>query len=129
FFGFGPETFGSIVGDRSRFPDHYINSWHNEFLHVCIESGIFSLLVLAALYAFALYLLVRLFPGTRTGEGSSRSGFYFSALTMLVIIPSILFGSIMLSILNGMILKFVLAGYSYFAEESNVIRPMMWRFR
>ncbi|MFA6540470.1 MAG: O-antigen ligase family protein, partial [Bacteroidota bacterium] len=41
FFGFGPETFGSIVGDRSRFPDHYINSWHNEFLHVCIESGIF----------------------------------------------------------------------------------------
>lgn len=129
FLGFGPETFGSIAGDRSRFPDPNINSWHNEFLHVCIESGIFSVIVLAALYAFALFLLIRLFPASRKGPGPFRDGFCFTALTMLVIIPSILFGSIMLSILNGMILKFVLAGYSYIAEDSNVIQPILWRFR
>ncbi len=127
--GFGPETLRAIIGDRSRFFDPYINSWHNEILHVTIESGIIAPLLLLTIYGFSFFLLFKLKRPESLENNNGQFEFYFILFTILIIIPSIMFGSIMLSILNGLVLKFVLAFYSFTGEESEILKRRTWRFR
>jgi O-antigen ligase len=123
-FGFGPETFDSIVGDKTRFPDPLVSSWHNEFLQTQIESGIVATIILLLIYGSIGWIIVRLYKHLDTDEGKFM--FLFSILSFAVIIPSIMFGSIMFSILNEMILKFTFVCISYFAQQKSILKQYKW---
>jgi O-antigen ligase len=51
--GFGPRTFKDIFPYRAKLQDTEVGGWHNEYISIYIESGIFALLII--LY-FAGYL-------------------------------------------------------------------------
>lgn len=122
FFGFGPETFNTIIGDKGRLPDQFVNSWHNEILQTQIESGFAATLLLVLIYGSLAWIIYRLYSERQTTDG--RFIFLFTALSFVVTIPSIFFGSIMYSILNGMMLKFILACSAYFAHRNNLIKQL-----
>ena len=133
FFGFGPESFKNIEIDRSKFYDAAVASWHNEFLQIQIESGMFAALLLAILYGSVIWIFVKSYRQRKNLNGPNRNAelflLYFLLFSLFVIIPAIATGSIMLSILNGMIVKFVFACASYFAHSNNLLRTFTLRLR
>ncbi|MBA4311137.1 MAG: hypothetical protein C0417_00755 [Chlorobiaceae bacterium] len=62
-FGFGPRTFEQIFPLRNQLEDKLIASWHNDFLQVYMESGLFALFaflwIIAAIYYYG-FKIVRL---------------------------------------------------------------------
>jgi len=124
-FGFGPETFNLIAGDKSRFPDHRVNSWHNEFMQIQIESGIIATILLLLIYFVVAWMILQLRKGVNTEEGKFM--FYFSLFSFVVIVSSIMFGSLMFSILNGMMLKFIIASISSYSQRNNIVKQFQWR--
>ena len=133
FFGFGPETFKNIEIDRSKFYDAAVASWHNEFLQIQIESGMFAALLLAILYGSVIWIFVKSYRQRKNSNGPNRNvelfPLCFLLFSLFVIIPAIATGSIMLSILNGMIVKFVFACASYFACVNNLLKTYTLRLR
>lgn len=52
FTGFGPNTFSIIFPLKNEIVDKSINSWHNDFVQIYIERGIFALLIYVSIYVF-----------------------------------------------------------------------------
>ncbi len=59
--GFGPRTFEEIFPLRNQLEDKLIASWHNDYLQVYMESGIFALLaflwIIISIYYFGFKIL------------------------------------------------------------------------
>lgn len=126
FLGFGPETFKNVLPDRSMLYDPGVASWHNEFLQIQLESGIFALLALLAIYGSLVFVLFKL----RQFRDDGVHTFEFSVLlfSLCVIFPFIVTGSLVLSILNGMLLKFIIAYASVIASEKNIFKQYTVRW-
>lgn len=60
-FGFGPRTFEQIFPLREQLEDKLIASWHNDFLQVYMESGLFALIaflwIIIAIYYYGLKIV------------------------------------------------------------------------
>ncbi|HEX2788379.1 MAG TPA: O-antigen ligase family protein [Ignavibacteria bacterium] len=50
--GFGPNTFSIIFPLKNEIVDKSINSWHNDFVQIYMERGIFALLIYVSIYVF-----------------------------------------------------------------------------
>jgi O-antigen ligase len=54
-FGFGPRTFEQIFPLRNQLEDKLIASWHNDFLQIYMESGLFALIAFLWIIATIYY--------------------------------------------------------------------------
>lgn len=56
FLGYGPRTFHNIFPAVNNLNDKRVGSWHNDFIQVYLESGIFGLIFFAVLIITPIYL-------------------------------------------------------------------------
>ncbi|MCE1164107.1 MAG: O-antigen ligase family protein [Bacteroidetes bacterium] len=89
FLGFGPNTFTDIFMDRELLVDKLVKSWHNEYIQVYIESGIFALGVYLYMYAM---IIVKTFKAFRMKPAHHERNYLYSIFANLFIL--IVFGGV-----------------------------------
>lgn len=106
--GFGPETFQLIFDNWEEMGDKKVNSWHNDFIQLYIESGILGVvswaLILILLFVWSVKLILN--PAIETHD------FDFGWLGALLIIAYIIIGFFSVptvSITNAMLFRFIIA--------------------
>lgn len=55
FLGFGPRTFPDIFPYRDQLADKKVGAWHNEYIQIYLDSGIFALLVFLGMIALIMH--------------------------------------------------------------------------
>ncbi|MDR3609160.1 MAG: O-antigen ligase family protein [Ignavibacteriaceae bacterium] len=93
--GYGPRTFKSIFPLFSEMTDKGVGGWHNEFLQIYFDSGIFGLtaylLLIACIYFIGIKLLKsRIYTDVIIGLLFSVSSFILSAFTSGFITSAVL---------------------------------------
>lgn len=87
--GFGPDTFSDIFIYREQLTDKLVKSWHNEYIQVYIESGIFALGIY--LYMFIL-IFVNAYRALRMKPSPAERNYILSIFSNLFIL--IIFGGV-----------------------------------
>lgn len=88
FLGFGPRTFSKVFPFKEQFADKGINSWHNEFFQLYIESGIFAFLTVMFFYLLIFTEALKKFKLYEKGEPKDI------IIAMLFLIPSLILASV-----------------------------------
>lgn len=57
--GYGPRTFGNIFAKRELLRDKGINSWHNDYIQLYLETGLLGLLSYLALVFYSLFVSIK----------------------------------------------------------------------
>ena len=57
--GYGPRTFGDIFTNREMLQDKGVNSWHNDYIQLFLETGLLGLLGYLALVLYSLFVSIK----------------------------------------------------------------------
>ena len=55
FFGFGPNTFNIVFPLKNELADKMVASWHNDYLQIYMDSGIFAITAFVLIIIFVYY--------------------------------------------------------------------------
>lgn len=89
FLGFGPRTFPDIFPYRDQLADKKVGAWHNEYIQIYLDSGVFALLVFLGLIFVILH----------------RSNWVVFRLKKMLLVPDLEFAvlwSIIVILLSGL---------------------------
>lgn len=105
--GYGPLTFEDVFTSFDKLQDKKVNDWHNGFIQVYIESGVFALLSFLWLMIYSSSLAIKMAIRLKNTElGNLALG--CSALLLIFYVSSVSGGSIFGTI-NGQFYKLGLA--------------------
>lgn len=110
YFGYGPETFLSIVTDRSSLDDKNVSSWHNEYVQIAVESGIIGLAALCAFHLYGLKIVFTYLQRKIYRTVHYREYMLMTLYLFIVLFFESLFGSVTTSIFGGFLFKFGFVG-------------------
>lgn len=113
--GFGPRTFQEIFPHKEHFADKEINQWHNDFIQIYMESGIFALLIYLILIVYIFYSGIKLLKKVKQNQFSFNIVFA-SLVGMLGLIVSSFLGGFITSPILSVLFVFVL---NLFIAEKN----------
>ncbi|MFI5253657.1 MAG: O-antigen ligase family protein [Bacteroidota bacterium] len=103
--GFGPETFLVVFNDWQTMGDRHVGSWHNDFIHLYMESGIVGVLGwLGVLGTFSFVSLKVL----RYGKDVSRRIGWMGILLIIAYLITGCFSIPTFSITNAILFRFLL---------------------
>jgi O-antigen ligase len=112
FLGFGPQSFGVLLNDRTSLADVNVSSWHNDFIQITIESGLGGFLLAVVLM---ILLLIAVYRSSLRRRESEKFRIYSYCLLFSAI--GILFDNLLqgiyFSVLNAFLLKIVWAFSGY----------------
>ncbi len=126
--GYGPETFRELVSNRYNLDDPKVGSWHNDFIQSSVEGGIVGLTGTVSMYAIIIVMLSAMRPKSRQSSSAKRYWYYVFFSLIAIFVDASLQG-IMFSILNGFVLKFILASFSLILIEQNVFPGFTFLFQ
>ncbi|MBN1638315.1 MAG: O-antigen ligase family protein [Ignavibacteriales bacterium] len=113
--GFGPRTFQKIFPYSEHFSDKEINQWHNDFIQIYIESGIFAFLIYCIFIICIYYSGIRVFRKVKQDKFSFNVVFA-SLVGMLGLLISSFLGGFITSPILSVMFVFIL---NLFISEKN----------
>ena len=106
--GFGPRTFEEIFPLRNQLEDKLIASWHNDYLQVYMESGIFGLLAFLWIIVSVYYFCVKILKN-KTIDSFYRDITFAIMLGMTAFFLTGLVGGFIIDPITSLLFRFLLA--------------------
>ncbi len=128
FLGYGPETFKELVPNRSILFDPGAGSWHNDFIQISVEGGIVGLIAAVSMYAIIILMLSAMRSNNRRSLSAKQYWYYVFFCLIAIFVDASLQG-IMFSILNGFVLKFILASFSFILIKEHIFPTFTFSFQ
>lgn len=82
YFGYGPNTFHYIFEGKDKLQDKKVSGWHNEYLRLQIESGVFGIVAFLILIGTVLVHSIYTIRESTTEKRQHIIGLDFSLLTI-----------------------------------------------
>ncbi|MEJ5262273.1 MAG: O-antigen ligase family protein [Ignavibacterium sp.] len=102
FFGFGPRTFQQAFPFKEKFADKGIGGWHNDFLQIYFESGLFGLL------SFMLLLFVVIKTSVNQIRNKKTDAeFKFLSASVLASVISLILSAMVAGFITSVVLSIV----------------------
>lgn len=109
FLGFGPKTFPVIFDERDKLGDKEVGGWHNEYISVYIESGIFALMSLLSLAGYVPIFAAGRILKKRNEENSRTVFLLFMCIAGMLM--SAFFSGVFADPLLSVLFSFLLGWY------------------
>ena len=121
FFGFGPRTFQQAFPFKEKFADKGIGGWHNDFLQIYFESGVFGLFA----FILLLYVIIKTSVFQIRNKKTDTELKFLSAsvlVSVLSLILSAMVAGFITSVVLSIVFVFLISFISRIEFELNLIQ-------
>ncbi|MDP4173027.1 MAG: O-antigen ligase family protein [Bacteroidota bacterium] len=124
FFGFGPRTFKGVFNHTDQLGDKEVGGWHNDYLVIYIESGVFALLSYLSLIAIIYFMSAKKLLGKESNCSDKNTIFVFLLAVSGMFLSSFLSG-VIADPINSIVLSFVLSGLSAYVFKADLAKKTL----